>query len=298
MFKVDKISLAIAPLGWTNDDMPELGKENTFEQCISEAALAGFTGMEIGNKFPTNPTVLKEKMKARGLDIASQWFSTTLCTESYEKNEAAFCKQLDFLENLGASRINVCEISHSIITEPVSMFDGHKPIATNEEWEKLTTGLNKLGEVANKRGFKMCFHHHMATVVQTIDEVNRLLNNTNPKFVYLCYDSGHFKLSNEDVEKACRMFVSRIGHVHLKDIRTEIMEESVQQGRSFRETVLSNCFTVPGDGDIDFKKILSILDTNNYTGWLVVEAEQVPEQANPFEYAVKARNYLKKIAGI
>ena len=66
MFDKNKVKLGIAPIAWTNDDMPDLGKENTFEQCVSEMALAGFTGSEVGNKYPKDPEVLKKALELRG----------------------------------------------------------------------------------------------------------------------------------------------------------------------------------------------------------------------------------------
>ena len=103
MFENREILFGIAPIGWTNDDMPQLGGENTFEQCVSEAALAGFQGTEVGGKYPTDPKVLKRAMDLRGLKIASQWFSSYLCEKLCEDNEREFVKQLDFLEAVGAS---------------------------------------------------------------------------------------------------------------------------------------------------------------------------------------------------
>lgn len=90
MFKKDAVFLGIAPIGWCNDDMPELGKENTFEQIISEMALAGFTGCEIGNKYPSDPAVLKEALDLRGMRIASRWFSSFLLTKPLKENVASF----------------------------------------------------------------------------------------------------------------------------------------------------------------------------------------------------------------
>lgn len=292
------VNLGIAPIGWTNDDMPQLGGELTFEQMISEAALAGFTGTEVGGKFPTDPIILKKALDLRGLRIASQWFSTFLCSTPYEENEAAFIKQLDFLEKLGCNRVNVCELTRNLFAEEISMFGDNKPIASDEEWEKLCTGLNKLGKIATDRGFKLCFHHHMATVVQTIEETKRLLDNTDPKYVYLCFDTGHFTFSKEDAVKACEMFVDRIGHVHLKDIRKEKMEQAYTEGFRFRKAVLEGCFTVPGDGFVDFPNVFKVLEKANYQGWFLVEAEQDPAKANPFEYALKARKYIKEQTGI
>lgn len=298
MFDNREIKLGIAPIGWTNDDMPQLGGEITFEQCISEAALAGFQGTEVGGKFLTNPQELKKAMDIRGLKIASQWFSSFLCTTPYEENEKAFVEQLDFLEAVGANRINVCELSYNLFASEMSMFGENKPIANDTEWKLLCEGLNKLGKIAKHRGFRLCFHHHMATVVQTIEETKRLLDNTNPEYVYLCFDTGHFTFSSEDAVEAVKMFAHRIGHVHLKDIRPNKMKQAVEEGFKFRKAVLEGCFTIPGDGCVNYPDIFKVLDEENYQGWFVVEAEQDPAIANPFEYALKARKYIKENAGI
>ena len=130
----------------------------------------------------------------------------------YEDNEKAFVKQLDFLEAVGASRVNVCELTGCLFAEETSMFGGNKPVATDAQWEELCEGLNKLGKIATNRGFKLCYHHHMATIVQTFNETKRLLDSTDPRYVYLCYDTGHFAFSKEDPVKAAREFGSRIGH--------------------------------------------------------------------------------------
>lgn len=112
------------------------------------------------------------------------------------------------------------------------MFGDNKPVATDEEWDKLTDGLNKLGKIAADRGFKLCFHHHMATVVQTFEETKRLMDNTDPRYVYLCFDTGHFTFSKEDAVKAAKEFGPRIGHVHLKDIRPDMMEKLTPRASS------------------------------------------------------------------
>lgn len=294
----EHVKLGIAPIGWTNDDMPQLGGELTFEQMISEAALAGFQGTEVGGKFPTCPETLNKALGLRGLQVASQWFSSYLCSAPYEENEAAFLKQLDFLDAVGAKRINVCEVTRCLFAEDRSMFGENKPAATDEEWERLCTGLDRLGEIAVSRGFRLCFHHHMATVVQTLEETRRLLANTSPRYVWLCFDTGHFIFSKEDPVKAAQEFGPRIGHVHLKDVRAGMLERAYNEGFRFRQAVLQGCFAVPGDGCVDFPGVFQALDKAGYEGWFIVEAEQDPAKANPFEYAVKARRYIKQTAGI
>lgn len=295
---LDRVMLGIAPIGWTNDDMPQLGGDIPFEQMLSEAALAGFAGTEVGGKFPEDPAVLKRALDLRGLKIASQWFSAFLCSSSYEENEKAFVKTLSFLKEVGADRVNVCELTRNLFAEKTSMFGSAKPEASAEEWKKLCEGLDRLGRIAVDSGFQLCYHHHMATVVQTLPETRRLLENTNPDLVKLCYDTGHFTFAGEDAVEAAKEFAPRIGHVHLKDIRKERMEKAAAQGSWFRKTVLDGCFTVPGDGCVDFPGVFSVLEESGYSGWLIVEAEQDPALANPLEYALKARKYIRENAEI
>ena len=94
--------------------MPELGAENTFQQTVSEMALAGFTGCEIGNKYPKDPAELKKALDLRGMRIASRWYSSFLLTRPFEEEEKDFIANLDFLAAVGANRINVSEQSYSI----------------------------------------------------------------------------------------------------------------------------------------------------------------------------------------
>jgi len=298
MLNKDKIKLGIAPIGWTNDDMPALGGENTFEQCISEMALAGFTGCEVGNKYPKDTTVLKEALDLRGMRIASKWFSSFLATKPYEETETEFIKELDYLSALGADRINVSEQSHSVQgNEDLSIFD-NKVYFTDEEWDKLCDGLNRLGKLAAERGFKVCFHHHMGTGVQTIAETERLMDNTDKDYVFLCYDTGHFTFSGEDPLYILRKYPERIGHVHLKDVREEVLKKATEGKWSFLKSVREGTFTVPGDGCVDFKSVFEELDKQGYEGWLLVEAEQDPARANPFRYAKMARGYIKEMIQI
>ncbi|MEA4897246.1 MAG: myo-inosose-2 dehydratase [Christensenellaceae bacterium] len=299
MFDSQKVSLGIAPIGWCNDDMPELGAENTFRQTVSEMALAGFTGTEIGNKYPADPAELKWELDLRGMRIASRWYSSFILTRPIEEEEAEFAKALDFLEAVGANRVNVSEQSYSIqgqIDTPV--LGGAKHVMDDAEWVRFTAGLNRLGALARARGFKLCFHHHMGTVVQTADETDRMMRGTDPEAVFLCYDTGHFTFAGENPLTMLERYAARVGHVHLKDMRRAVVDRVKPEGWSFLKAVREGAFTVPGDGCVDFDPILKKLAEANYEGWLLVEAEQDPAKANPLEYAIVARKYIRQHAGI
>jgi inosose dehydratase len=292
-----KVKLAMAPIGWTNDDMPDLGSENTFQQCISEMALAGYAGSEVGNKYPEDPEVLKSYLDVRGLTICNQWFSSFLASKPLTEVEKDFRKQLGFLKKVGAKVIGPSEQTRSCQGQDISVFSG-KAMFTPVEFKKLTSGMDHLGKIAREEGMKLAFHHHMGTSVQTIEETERFLNDTNSDYVFLLYDSGHFAFSEEDPVAALKKFISRVGHVHLKDLRTDVFAEVKKTDSSFLDAVRAGVFTVPGDGSIDFKSIFSILEENNYEGWMVVEAEQDPAKANPFVYAKMARDYIRSNTGI
>lgn len=294
----NKIKLGIAPIAWTNDDMPDLGSENTFEQCVSEMALAGFEGCEVGNKYPKDTAVLKKALDMRGLQIANQWFSSFVLTQPMEKVEKDFIAQCEFLKAMGAKRIGASEQSFSIqgqMNTPV--FDA-KYVMNDGEWDKFAKGMNRLGDIANSMGIKLVYHHHMGTVVQTAEEIDRMMDMTDPDKFALLYDTGHLAYCGQDYLAVLKKYAKRIAHVHLKDVRPEVVEKVKKEKLSFLQGVRAGAFTVPGDGCIDFAPVFDELDKSGYEGWMIVEAEQDPAKANPLEYALKARDYIRKTAKI
>lgn len=297
MLDKNNVKLGIAPIAWTNDDLPDLGKENTFEQCISEMALAGYAGSEVGNKYPKDPVELNKALKLRNLIICNQWFSSFLITKPYEEVEADFIKQLDFLKAVGAKVIGASEQSYSTQGKDVPIFEERYQM-NDKEWDMLCTGLNRLGKVAKDRDMKLTFHHHMGTVVQTEAEVDRMMENTDPELFYLLFDSGHLAYCGEDYMSVLNKYAKRTAHVHLKDIRPDVVKKVRDERLSFLDGVRAGAFTVPGDGAINFTPIFQTLQDVDYKGWMVVEAEQDPAKANPLEYAIKARTYIADKTGL
>lgn len=299
MFDKNKVKLGIAPIAWTNDDLPDLGGENTFEQCVSEMALAGFTGSEVGNKYPKEPAILKKALELRGVEICNQWFSSFLISKPFEEVEQEFRAQLSFLKSMDAKIIGASEQSYSVQGQQETPVFGHKYVMNDEEWERLCSGLNRLGKIAKEEyGITLTFHHHMGTVVQNPDEVKRMMDNTDPEYVSLLFDTGHFAYCGADPLEMVKTYADRIRHVHLKDIRSEIVQKVKEEELSFLEGVRMGAFTIPGDGCIDFDPIFEVLEKTGYEGYMVVEAEQDPVKANPFEYAVKARAFIREKTGL
>ena len=297
----DKIKLGIAPIGWTNDDLPELGGEITFEQCVSEMALAGFEGCEVGTKYPTDTQILKKHLNLRKLQICNQWFSYELTTKPWEENKRNFQQLLDFLYTMGAKVIGGGEVGNSCQGRlDVPVFKGKGMLHSAGEWKSYGQKMNELGKMAQDKGLKLAFHHHMGTIVQTMEETDRFLENTDPQYVRLNYDCGHFTFAGEDPIVALEKYMPRIAHIHLKDVRLPILRKTKDEDWSFLTAVKAGVFTVPGDpeGCIDFTALFQVLQTSDYEGWLLVEAEQDPAKANPLEYAMIARTFLRDQLGI
>lgn len=296
--KKENIKLGIAPIGWTNDDMPDLGGEITFEQCVSEMALAGFEGCEIGNKYPKDVNELLDALNIRKLKIANRWFSSFILTKPFIEVEKDFRENCEFLAKVGAKRIGVSEQSYSIQGQMDTPVFEKKYVMNDTEWNTFCKGLSRLGVIAKEYGITLTYHHHMGTVVQTAKEIDKMMEGTNKDSVYLLFDSGHLAYCQEDYLAVLKKYADRIKHIHLKDIRPAIVDKVKKEHLSFLAGVRLGAFTVPGDGIIDFAPIFEILDKADYKGWLLVEAEQDPARANPFKYAVKARAYIKEKANM
>ena len=262
-------------------------------------ALAGFKGTEIGNKYPQDPAVLKKYLDIRGLSVCNAWFSSYLTSKPYEETIEAFKAHCDKLHFLGAKVIGASEQGNSIQGDLTKSILEEKPCYTEEQWEIVTKGFNEMGEYARSKGMFFTVHHHMGTGVQTAEEIDKLMELTDSELVYLLFDSGHLTFAGIDPVPVLKKYVNRVKHVHLKDVRLDVYNNKVvPEHMSFLDAVRAGVFTVPGDGDVDFKPIFDILSDNDYEGWVVVEAEQDPAKANPFEYAVKARNYIRETAGL
>lgn len=277
------IRLGIAPIGWSNDDLPELGGDITLEQCLREAKQAGYSGVEKGGKFPMDPKVLKPIMAEHGLALVSGWFSGRLLEVSLEEEKKRIRPQLELFQAMDCGLMIYAETVGTVqglIDTPVSARPRLEPDAIRRYGEKLT----HLAEFLVAEQCPMAFHHHMGTVIETEPEVDLLMEHTD-KAVGLLLDTGHLTFAGGDVLATTERWGHRINHVHTKDIRAHVLEQLKREDWSFLKGVLAGVFTVPGDGSIDFAAFMKSLRKIDYSGWVVVEAEQDPKKANPLKMA-------------
>ena len=286
------VKLGIAPIAWSNDDMPELGGDTPLEQCLSEASEAGFIGIESGGKFPKKSEELLPLLEKYKLNLCSGWYGANLRKNSVKEEIEVIQEQLKLFKDCNAPCMVFAEVSGSIQGDPKRKLSS-RPQMNDDEWKSFNDKLSDMGKYLEDQGMPLAYHHHMGTVIETEDDTIRLLENTNDS-VKLTLDTGHMLFAKGNSKKILENFSERLIHMHCKDIRKNVLEKSLKQDLSFREAFLEGAFTVPGDGCIDYKPLFDILKKKNYSGWLVVEAEQDPSKANPFEFAKIGYSYLTK----
>ena len=285
------IMLGAAPIAWSNDDLHELGGDTPLEKCLKDMQTIGYSGTEIGNKFPSSGTAIKTLLKEYNLVLASSWYSTFFLKNAFDVEKARLETKLKQLRDAGAKNINFCECTdtvHGSIEVPLSK----RPKIAESDWKKFALNMNEAGKICKGYGIQLNYHHHMGTVIQDVQEIDRFLESTDPEHVFLCFDSGHLAFSGADPLKAWDRYASRVRHVHLKDVRKDVMKESQTRDWSFLQSVMEGVFTVPSDGMIEFRPLVHAILHSEYSGWLLVEAEQDPAKADPFTYAKKAFSFL------
>lgn len=288
-----KVELGIAPIAWSNDDMPELGGDTPIETCLKEAKSAGFNGIELGGKFPRNPKIVKYLLNKFNIYLPGGWYGSKLKERSIDDEWKAMKDQTDLLKLVNASVFIFADVSGSIQGKQCTRLS-QRPKLKDNEWNKYGKKISEISKRLADIGLPMSYHGHMGTIIQSEEDIKRLLENTNEE-TFLLYDTGHILFSQGDYEAILKEHISRINHIHCKDIRKNILQKSLSRDLSFKDAFMEGIFTVPGDGCIDYKPLFKILYDNSYSNWLVVEAEQDPKKANPLKYAKLGYNYLTKV---
>lgn len=275
------VRIGANPIGWSNDDMRELGGETPLETCLAEAREAGFTGMELGHKFPREAGALARALAPFDMALVSGWYSTSLVERDVAAEMLAMRAHLDLLKAMGAKVAIVAETTgtvHGDRSLPLSRRPQLGPAAISELGGRLTG----LAEAIAAEGLTLVYHHHMGTVIETEAEIDALMAATGPAF-HLLLDTGHATFAGADPVALARRYRNRIAHAHCKDLRPAVLAQARAGDWSFLDAVIAGVFTVPGDGCVDFPAVLRELP--GYDGWLVVEAEQDPAKAHPLTYA-------------
>ncbi|MDQ0723178.1 inosose dehydratase [Paenibacillus sp. W4I10] len=289
--------LGIHPINWVGEDVKEHGDATTCAQILDDIQRLGLTGTEMGRKYPTDPAILREELSKRNIKLVSQWKSVLLSDPAYRQSELdSYRRHAEFLQSMGSKVISTAEVGGSLHFDPRRTPNEKEVLRLSEsEWHILAEGLNEAGAIAREYGLKLTYHHHGGTVVEQPDEIDRLMELTDPSLVYLLYDTGHAYYGGADPLELLRKHYDRIAYIHLKDIRPHVLDEARAEQSDFVGCIRKGVFTVPGDGCIDFAPILQELITRGYDGWAMLEGEQDPAIHNPYEYAKRSLNYMESL---
>lgn len=274
------VQIGINPITWTNDDMPELGGNIPLETCLAETRQAGYSGTELGGKFPRTSADLGPILAHHQLQLVSGWFDGRILEHSVAEEFAAVEPHLTLLRDLGCKVVVYAETSGREGFPPISQ----RPKLADADWPAYGRKITEFAERMASFGVRMAFHHHMGTIVETASDIDHLMGGTG-EAVGLLFDSGHCLFAGAEPAAVLDRHIARVVHVHCKDLRRPILERALGEDMTFIAAVLEGVFTVPGDGCIDFPPLLRRLSDAGYAGWLVVEAEQDPSKAHPLTYA-------------
>ncbi|KAA2234665.1 myo-inosose-2 dehydratase [Salinarimonas soli] len=284
------VRIGANPIGWSNDDLRELGGATPLETCLAEAREAGFEGMELGHKFPRGAGALRAVLDRFGLGLVSGWYSMALLERSARDELVAMRPHLDLLKEMGCAVMIVAETSNAIHGDR-SVPLANRPVLPSDAWGRFGERLTELAEATLREGVRLVYHHHMGTIVESEADIDAMMAASG-EAAHLLLDTGHATFAGADPVALARRYRARISHFHAKDVRRDVMERARAERLSFLDAVIAGVFTVPGDGCVDYPAVLAEL--KGYRGWAVVEAEQDPDKAHPLTYArLGARNLTR-----
>ncbi len=286
------------PIAWANDDDPSLGSFIPTQQILEEAAQIGFDGVENGHRWPQDdPEELRSFLGEYHLKFVSGWHSLNLRVNSIEQEKAIIQTQLDKLKHNGCAVAICCETSDSVQTLDVPA--NNKVVLSHEELKELGSKVEEIAQYCADQGITLVYHFHTGTVIETPAEIDAFMSGTG-EATKMLFDAGHyyFGSNGQDPLLAMKKYAHKISHFHAKNVRDDVMRRVRDENLSFMDGVRAGVFTVPGDkeGAISFQPLLQVLKDADYTGWIVIEAEQDPAVHNPFEYQSLGLQTLKSIA--
>ncbi len=277
------IRFGVSPIAWSNDDMPELGGDTPLDSILVDIRDIGFEGVELGGRFPRDPGELQPLLQGYGLGLIGGWYSGALLERDAQAEIAAMQPYLQLLEAMGSTAVVFAETSNAIHGRRDVPLTG-TPLLAEGDWSRFGARMTEVAGYIRSRGLRFAYHHHLGTVVERGEDLDALLRHTGEE-VGLTLDTGHAALGGIDYLRIIREHPVRITHVHCKDVRRATFARLRKGGAGFLDGVLAGMFTVPGDGDLDYREVMQALKAIGYDGWIVIEAEQDPALAPPRQYA-------------
>lgn len=260
------MKLAGAPISWGVCEVPGWGFQLTPERVLAEMRDVGMSATELGPEgfLPSDPARLTEMLDSFGLRCVGQ-FAPVLLHDADHDPLPDIAAPLDALTACGAD---------VLVLAAATGADGYdaRPVLDERQWTTLLTNLDLLADAAADRGALAVLHPHVGTMVETRDEVARVLNGSA---IRLCLDTGHLLIGGTDPLQLVRDVPDRIAHAHLKDVDAKLAAEVRAGSLTYTEAVRSGMYTPLGAGDVDIAGIVTALRSNGFDGWFVMEQDTI-----------------------
>ena len=267
--------IGTVPILWNNVDLPDLAPRVEAGVVLDEIARLEFAGTQTGVGFPEGPALAVE-LHRRGLRLAEVYAALPCSTDGPSDGATEVARE--HLAALHAASGDVLVVALDLTPER-DRFAGRAAAAgvpglDDRGWGRLAQLLDRLAGETEALGHRMAFHPHAGTLVETPDEVDRLLATTDARGIGLCLDVGHFIVGGGDPVGAIVRYGSRVAHVHLKDVAERPLAD-LRAGHlgGFRDAIRNRLFTELGAGVLDLDGVLRALADQGFSGWLMVEQD-------------------------
>ena len=271
------------------------------EQVLAEIAQAGYAGAPAGMRGGRSAQDLLALYARFGLQPAPGYFGAEFWKPDLRDQILEQAQRhATFSREVGCTELYVAASGFDYVTRSGRMrrqTAGHvtpDDALTDEEYRAFAETLNRVGEITLRESVRSCFHNHVGTVIETRDEIERLLELADPELIFLGPDTGHLAWAGVDAAAFCRDYAGRIKTMHVKDIDRAVLEQGVAQGWDYRTFEQHGIFTELGEGFVDFPAIFDSLRTAGFQGWIIAETD-VTQKPTALESATISRNYLKSI---
>jgi inosose dehydratase len=299
------IKVANAPCSWGVLEFESKTASPGYAQVLDEIAQSGYAGTELGDWdfMPSDPARLREELGRRRLAMVGAFVTTRLSDPAtYEQSRLAAVATARLMAGVanGDGRGPFVVLSDEPTADPVRARAAGRvqdAMGLNErQWDEAARGVERIARaVRDEAGLRTVFHHHCATFVETPQEIEALLQRTDPALVGLCLDSGHATYGGGSPVELLSRYRPRIWHVHFKDCEPRVARRARAEEWDYQTALGHGLFCELGRGAVDFPALLGELERSGYDGWIVVEQDVLPSMGAPLESAIRNRHYVRQI---
>jgi inosose dehydratase len=296
------IKIANAPCSWGALEFDKLGKAAAYEVVLDEMQRSGYAGTELGDWgfMPTDPQKLKDELRKRSLTLLGAFVPVALKDASKHAAGVEIAVKTARLLAAVEGHLPFIVLADENGSVPERTLNAGRVTAdmglSHDQWKIFAQGAERIAEAVNSAaGLRLVVHHHCAGYVETPEEVETLLDLTNPDLVGICLDTGHYAFAGGDPLKFLQKHGKRIWHMHFKDCQPDVAGRSRSEGWDYFKSVEQGVFCELGKGAVDFPAIKAELEKDAYDGWIVVEQDVLPGMGSPYASAARNREYLRSI---